>query len=253
MAETRARNRMGVAMSEYDIEGMKCGSCVTKIDQALKNAGYLDASVTLSPPKVKFPSNSITRDKLQEIISKAGEYKVGKAEQSNHQASSEIPSESNDERLTPLFVILSYIVGGVFLRAWIADDYSFTSLMNNFMGGFFVVFSLFKLLNLSGFADGYATYDIIASRSRAFALLYPFIELLLGIAYFTLFAPLATNIVTLILMTVGSIGVFQALRTKRKFQCACLGTALKLPMTKVTLVEDVTMGLMALIMIMQHL
>jgi len=243
---------MGVPMNEYNIEGMKCGSCVTKIDQALKNAGYLDASVTLSPPTVKFASNSIARDKLQEIISLAGEYKVGKPDQVDRKLPTEIPGSSNDEKLTPLFVILSYIVGGVFLRAWIADDYSFTSLMNNFMGGFFIVFSLFKLLNLSGFADAYATYDIVASRSRTYGLSYPFIELILGIAYFAGFAPLTTNIVTLLLMVIGSVGVFRALRTKRKFQCACLGTALKLPMTKVTLVEDITMGAMALIMIIHQ-
>ena len=118
------------------------------------------------------------------------------------------------------------------------------------MGAFFIVFSLFKLLNLSGFADAYSTYDILAARYRIYGLTYPFIELLLGIAYFTGFAPLATNTFTFVLMLVGSIGVFKALRTKRRFQCACLGTALKLPMTKVTLVEDLTMGAMALIMLL---
>ena len=50
-------------------------------------------------------------------------------------------------------------------------------------------------------------------------------------------------------MAIGSIGVFQALREKKTIQCACLGTALKLPMTKVTLIEDVGMGVMALLML----
>lgn len=229
-------------MSEFRIEGIKCGSCVTNIGEALKNAGYAEAQVSLTPPLVKLASSSLTSDELQKILSSVGDYKVAKTD--------ELLSNSHtDERLTPLFVILTYILGGVFLRAWIADDYSLGALMNNFMGGFFIVFSLFKLLNLSGFADAYATYDIIASRSRAYGLSYPFLELLLGLLYFTGYAPLMTNIATLILMIVGSAGVFQALRTKQKFQCACLGTALKLPMTKVTLVEDVIMGAMALIML----
>ena len=34
--------------------------------------------------------------------------------------------------------------------------------MGHFMGGFFLVFSFFKLLNLSGFADAYRTYDVLA-------------------------------------------------------------------------------------------
>lgn len=239
-------------MSEFRIEGMKCESCVAKIGDALKKDGYSAAQVTLNPPAVKFASSLVTSHELQKTLSKAGDYKIVKTSDAPspiHTAHHETPS---DESLTPLFIILTYIVGGVLLRAFIADDYSFTSLMNNFMGGFFIVFSLFKLLTLSAFADAYASYDIIASRNRAYGLSYPFIELSLGIAYFTGFAPLVTNIVTATLMTVGAVGVFQALSTKRKFQCACLGTALKLPMTKVTLVEDVTMGLMALTMIIHQ-
>jgi hypothetical protein len=137
----------------------------------------------------------------------------------------------------------------VLLRAYLSSDWSLLTLMNNFMGAFFVLFSLFKLLHLSGFAEAYATYDVIAARSRAYALSYPFIELALGIAYFTEFEPLLVNTITLLLMIIGSIGVYRALRSKRKFQCACLGTALKLPMTKVTFVEDLTMGAMAGIML----
>jgi copper chaperone CopZ len=239
-------------VSEFNIEGIKCGSCVARIDQALKSAGHSDAVVTLSPPKVKFPSDEVTANALQKIISAAGDYKIAPDDKAMHHLVTEAPIDSNDEKLTPLFVILSYIVGGVLLRAWIANDYSITSLMSNFMGGFFVVFSLFKLLNLPGFADAYATYDLVASKSRTYGLAYPFVELLLGVAYFVGFEPTLTSVITLILMAIGSVGVFRALRTKRKFQCACLGTALKLPMTKVTLIEDLTMGLMALIMIIHQ-
>jgi copper chaperone CopZ len=240
-------------MNGYRIEGMKCESCVAKISSALREAGFADAEVTRNPPLVRFVSRSATKDELQKIIEKAGDFRVAptlEAPANSHHAPQAI---APDENLTPLFVILAYLLGGVLLRAFIAVDYSFASLMNNFMGGFFVVFSLFKLLNLSGFAEAYATYDIVASRSRAYAVSYPFIELLLGLAYFTGWAPLATNIVTLILMSVGSVGVLKALKSKRAFQCACLGTALKLPMTKVTLIEDVTMGLMALLMIIHQL
>lgn len=239
-------------MSNYKINGMKCESCVAKIDQALKAAGFSDATVTLSPPQVTFESNSIAAERLQEILSTAGDYTIEKSEHAAHNAPAKTPDNTNDEKLTPLFIILGYIIGGVLLRAWISDDYSFMTLMNNFMGGFFIIFSLFKLLNLSGFADAYATYDILAAKSRVYGLAYPFIELLLGVAYLIGVAPILTNVVTLVVMAIGSVGVIQALRSKRKFQCACLGTALNLPMTKVTLVEDVTMGLMALVMIIYH-
>jgi hypothetical protein len=43
--------------------------------------------------------------------------------------------------------------------------------------------------------------------------------------------------------------VLRALWDKRAIRCACLGTALNLPMTKVTLVEDLTMAAMAALML----
>ncbi len=229
---------------------MKCQSCVAKITDTFKQAGYHNVSVTLNPPQLMIESdNPPARARVEEILKNAGDYALALHE-NEHMSSKETTSiADSEEKLTPLFVILSYIAGGVLLRAWISDDYSFPSMMNNFMGGFLVVFSLFKLLNLSGFADAFATYDIIAARSRFYAIAYPFIELTLGIGYLISFQPLLINSTTLLVMAIGSIGVYQALRSKRKFQCACLGTSLKLPMTKVTLVEDLAMGVMALIMI----
>jgi hypothetical protein len=75
------------------------------------------------------------------------------------------------------------------------------------------------------------------------------VELGLGVAYLLNFAPVATNTVTLVLMLVGASGVLRALWDKRAIRCACLGTALNLPMTKVTLVEDLAMAAMAAVML----
>jgi copper chaperone CopZ len=237
-------------MNEYNLEGMKCQSCVGKITDAFSKAGYRNVSVTLNPPKLSFSSDrTISDEDVQRTLSNAGDYKITPSLPST----APLNNTDADERLTPLFIILSYIVGGVLLRASLSNEFSSAVLMTNFMGGFLVIFSMFKLLNLSGFAEAYATYDVIASRSRTYGLAYPFIELALGVTYLVGFQPFAVNLVTFILMVIGSVGVYQALKTKRKFQCACLGTALKLPMTKVTLVEDVTMGVMALIMLIHSL
>ena len=113
-----------------------------------------------------------------------------------------------------------------------------------FMSVFFFVFAFFKLFDISGFVESYVGYDIIAKRSKIYAYAYPFIELGLGFGY--LFSLPGIDWVTLFFMTIGSIGVFKALRRKSNFKCACLGTFVKLPLTTVSLVEDVAMGLMAL-------
>jgi hypothetical protein len=145
----------------------------------------------------------------------------------------------------PLLLILAYLIGLVGLAEFMAGGFDWMRAMGNFMGGFFVAFSYFKLLDLRGFADSFQTYDIVARSVRVYALAYPFIELGLGVAYFLRFAPLATNLITLALMLIGIVGVSWALLQKRKIQCACLGTVFNLPMSKVTFIEDAWMAAMA--------
>ena len=117
--------------------------------------------------------------------------------------------------------------------------------MELFMGFFFLIFGLFKAANLRGFAEAYRTYDLIAMRSTVYAYLYPFIELALAVLYLGGFSPLFTNSVTLVVMTVSALGVFIQLRKRETIPCACLGTVFVIPMTWVTLGEDVLMAGMA--------
>ncbi|MEZ6045474.1 MAG: hypothetical protein R3C11_07805 [Planctomycetaceae bacterium] len=140
-------------------------------------------------------------------------------------------------------------VGLVELRS---EAFSWPRAMGNFMGGFFLVFSFFKLLNLSGFVMAYQTYDILAKKSVPYAYAYPFIELGLGIGYLTSFAPILVNILTAIVMVLGLAGVTNALVKKQKIQCACLGTVFDLPMTIVTFFEDGIMAAMAIGMLIYH-
>ena len=113
-----------------------------------------------------------------------------------------------------------------------------------------VVFGFFKMLDWKGFADAYADYDIVAKRSRFYAFVYPAIELSLGILYLSNVYFIIVNSITVIVMGVSSIGVIQTLRDKKKIRCACLGTVVKLPMTTVTVIEDLGMGVMAVVMLM---
>ena len=54
--------------------------------------------------------------------------------------------------------------------------------MRHFMAGFFWCF-VFKMLNLKGFAESYVMYDVVAKRLPAWAYIYAFTELALGIAF----------------------------------------------------------------------
>lgn len=148
----------------------------------------------------------------------------------------------------PLIYIFGFILAISIIVPWLWSGGVMMG-MRIFMGGFFVIFGVLKLLKLKDFAEAYQMYDIIAMRSKAYAFAYPFIEVGLGIFYVANFKPIITNWVTLIIMLVSAVGVYLKLRKKEPIMCACLGTVFKVPMTWVTLFEDLLMAVMAVIMI----
>jgi len=117
--------------------------------------------------------------------------------------------------------------------------------MEIFMGLFFVVFGLLKVINLKGFKDAYLMYDLVAMKYPRYGYMYPFIELSLGVLYLVSVFPIFTNITTLVVMFVSALGVYLKLKKKEKIMCACLGVVFKVPMTWVTLAEDLLMASMA--------
>ena len=232
----------------YHITGMTCNSCVAKVKSELLKLG----SVTSAEVQLNAPQATITMQQhipatiLQDAISKAGNYKISEADGGMSHA---LTNNASSDSYYPIFLIFGLIAGTTLLVQWANGGFNWMQRMSHFMAGFFLVFSFFKLLNLSGFAEGYSTYDVIAKCIPAYGFVYPFIELALGIAFLTGFAPLATNIVTLVVMAVSSIGVIQSLLKNSPFQCACLGTVIKLPLSKVTLFEDLLMVAMSASMI----
>ncbi len=125
--------------------------------------------------------------------------------------------------------------------------------MHYFMGIFLVIFSTLKLFHPLDFADGFEMYDIIAKRSRIYAYCYPLIELLLGLAYLSFFLPILTYLITIIILTIGAIGVIKGLQQGLDINCPCMGTVLDVPLSTVTLTEDIGMALMAFILLIMSI
>jgi hypothetical protein len=75
------------------------------------------------------------------------------------------------------------------------------------------------------------------------------VELALGVAYLSNVNPFLTHWITIIVMSFSAVGVMQAVSRGNRIQCACLGTVFNLPMSTVTIVEDVGMVAMAVAML----
>lgn len=151
----------------------------------------------------------------------------------------------------PLFALILVAVLAAFalnLRSY-GDPHSWA---HYFMGFFFCQFAMLKLFNIPQFAEGFRMYDLVAQRLKFYSYLYPFIELALGLAYLSFIAPTWTYIATIFFMSLGSFGVFNALKKGLNVRCACMGTVLNVPLSTVTLSEDISMGAMALFMLFIH-
>lgn len=225
----------------YHIEGMHCAACIEKIKSAL--ASFTITEISLKPPLLKIEADKApVLSELNHRLSSVGKYTLHPV--------TEHTSDSNETKTGlsayyPLFLIVAYIVGVATINNVQANQIDWQGWMNEFMAGFFLVFSAFKLLDLNGFADGYATYDLLARHWHGYGYIYPFLELSLGVLYLTQWWPQTTLIATIIIMGFSSIGVIISLIKKQKFQCACLGTLLKVPLSSITLVEDLTMVILA--------
>ena len=149
----------------------------------------------------------------------------------------------------PLFILL----GVAALAAWAKNDAYGTERalhgMHDFMGYFLVVFALLKLFDLPGFADGFQMYDLLAKPVRPYALLYPFIELALGLGYLAEWRPALLYAATVAIMAFGALGVIRALARGLNINCACMGNILKVPLSSVALTED-SLGMAAMAAVM---
>jgi copper chaperone CopZ len=234
----------------YKVTGMTCEGCEAKVQFLLQkvegvttvklNRGKEEAEITM---KQHVPTAA-----LQEALKVYPKYHLY---EKGHEMPVVVEEEQKNwlQTYKPVLLIFAYILGITILIQFSTGAFDWMEWMRHFMAGFFITFSFFKLLNISGFADSYAMYDVIAKRWRGYGFIYAFIELALGLAYLFNFNPIITNLVTLVLMSISLVGVLQSVLNKRKIKCACLGDVFDLPMSTITIIEDGLMILMSLVML----
>ncbi|WP_370931605.1 MauE/DoxX family redox-associated membrane protein [Bartonella sp. DGB1] len=83
--------------------------------------------------------------------------------------------------------------------------------MLNFMAGFFIIFATFKLFDLNAFQNAFSKYDIVAEKYPLYGYFYPFIELILGLAFLYRFLITVALFLVLVIMSIGCVGVIKAL------------------------------------------
>jgi len=237
----------------YKIKGMTCGSCKASVENSLRDIDDVsDVEVNLENQEA-----TITMDKHIDIVelqkSLASKYTIIQKEIKNvftstQSSSFEIEEEKSKlQQLKPLLLIIFYIASASVLLNY--KNWSWSEFMLDFMGLFYIVFSFFKMLDLKGFPESFRMYDPLAKRVPFYGKVYPFIETALGLMFLMRFEINIALIITLIVLGITTIGVTKTLLDKKSIRCACLGTALKLPMTEATFIENAIMIVMATLML----
>lgn len=233
----------------YNITGMTCDGCKASVEKyisSLEEVTKIDVDLEKGVGEITM-KNLIPLATLKEALpQKYGiEEKVSSSMKSEFEKMEE---KSKLQQLKPLLLILFYILVSSNLIHY--KDWKIGEVMLDFMGIFYIVFSFFKMLDLKGFPDSFRMYDPLAKRVPFYGWIYPFIETTLGIILLMRFEVKIALIATVIVLGITTFGVTKTLLDKKSIKCACLGTALNLPMTEATFIENALMIVMAVSMLL---
>ncbi len=238
-----------MTISKFAISGMTCQACVEKITIALKKIpGVTAVTVQLTDGSaIVQAASQVELASVKESLANYPKYNVSDfSKVANSVALSKTEVQTSKlETYKPLVIVFGY----VFLVSAAFQIYhgSFHPhlFMNHIMGGFFIGLSFFKVLSLKAFADSFSSYDPIAKKVSGYGIIYPFIEIALGLMFIANMYLLAANIITIVILSATTFGVIKRLQSKTQIQCACLGTAFNLPLSFVTVAENGVMIAMA--------
>lgn len=239
-----------MSITKFSIEGMTCEACVSKVTEALEKIPHVQSAKVSLNDKVAVVEahHPITLTQAQEALKDLPKYKVQNFQVENKGISAAVPVENTSwfKTYKPLITVFIYIIlVSVSFQVYLGQ-FQGHLFMHHLMGGFFIGLSFFKFLDLNAFADSFSSYDPIAQRYLTYGKVYPFIEIVLGLMFLSGIGLVAANALTIIVLSVTTVGVIKRLRSPSKFQCACLGIAFNLPLSYVTVIENLLMVLMAI-------
>ena len=244
----------------YNISGMTCEGCVAKVSYLLKQLPEVsNVAINLDNGTAGVTMSShVPTPALQQALKDYPKYQLTQ-QQNPVTAHVNLFDKAREVKKSwastykPILLIFGYITIISLIAALWGGTFSIMVYMRIFMAGFFLTFSFFKMLDVKGFANSYAMYDVVAKKIPLWGYIYAFLELALGLAFALDFEPLYVNAFTAVLMTVSLAGVLQSVLNKQKIQCACLGAVFNLPMSTVTIIEDGLMIAMSVGMLFMYL
>lgn len=239
----------------FNISGMTCEACEYKIQHVLSQIPNVSSVIAKHSNNLVIIKSveKIDKNIITEILKPHSKYALIHKSDLTVEVGNSL-SETSSNQYYPLFLIAGFITLVAFLTSfqqgmYVAENFEIKMFLHNFMTGFFLVFSFFKLLDVKAFAESFQMYDLLATKLPVYGKIYPFIELSLGILCLIHFQLYYVYLADIIIMGFGALGVIKSILDKRKIRCACLGSVFNLPMSTITIIENSLMVLIGIILL----
>ena len=225
---------------------MTCQGCADSIDNALTSKEFtITSNVNLDKSELTLEANKdITLSEINSVVKELGNYKIINSGSDVVNNFIEFIISKKTLLIALLIVLLSSILIQVPLENFLLDNW-----MISYMGIFFLIFSFLKLIDIKGFSVTFSRYDMISKIIPSFAIIYPFLELILALSFLSKSFLFIAYLLTLICMTSQCIGVFISLQRKEIIRCTCMGSSINLDVSYLTLFENLIMIIMSFYMI----
>jgi hypothetical protein len=120
-----------------------------------------------------------------------------------------------------------------------------------FMGLAVTLLATLKVMDPRAFRRGFRLYDLLMGRWKGYGVLYPWLELLVGLAILGRWPLPALGVLAIAIGLEGALSVVRAVWIeKRDLDCACIGGNNRTPLGALSLLENGAMAAMGVAMLL---
>ena len=138
-----------------------------------------------------------------------------------------------------LIFLFIFLISNIYTK-WDKESQK-KDLFRNYMGFILIIFGLLKLYDLKKFAEIFNKYDLISKNLKIYAYIYPFLEIILGILMLYNIKIREVNLITFIIIISSLVSVTLSVLKGEQLRCGCLGSFFHVPLSYITISENIIM------------
>lgn len=151
----------------------------------------------------------------------------------------------------PIIAIFATTILMALSSAWALGELNLVRVIELFIAFSMCALAIQKLRDLEAFSLQFLNYDILAQKWVKYSYVYPFVEMLAGVAMISGFLTILSAPAAIFIATINGYSVFKAVYIdKRELKCACVGGNSNVPLGFISLTENIMMLGMGLWMLL---